>query len=238
MLCLVLGLLVLPTVSPLVPGVSAGEGVVAFGLVNGGGALPGVAVTGPGFGHGWSGVAGCGRSPLLAEGLLGLPLYPSGVSGGPAAPLAGGVLGSCSLGVRVLCVFVVRAVLALWCVVCVCGARVGGGCGGVCGLHAWACVRCVCGAFGCLSSPFLAWFGGSVWVRGLCVVAPPPPRLWGPNVVPRHPWLGPVGGGVSPGRPLCVPSPLFLFAASLEAVFPWCLARAFPAVVGGGGGGP
>ena len=68
--------------------------------------------------------------------------------------------------------FVVRAVLALWCVVCVCGARVGGGCGGVCCVHAQACVRCVGGAFGCLSSPFWAWFGGSVLVWGLCVVAP------------------------------------------------------------------
>ena len=93
MLCWVLGLLVLPTVrvpllmhwvslppvSPLAPGVSAGVGVVAFGsggfglgVGNGGGV--GVAVTGPrcGFGRGWSlSVAGCGRSPLLAEGLLG-----------------------------------------------------------------------------------------------------------------------------------------------------------------------
>ena len=68
--CLVLGLLVLPTASPLVPGVSAGEGVVAFGLGVGGGAGVGVAVTGPGFGRGWLGVAGCGRLPLLAEGLV------------------------------------------------------------------------------------------------------------------------------------------------------------------------
>ena len=89
MLCWVLGLLVLPTVSALVPGVSAGGGVVAFGLGVGGGAGVGVAVTGPGFGRGWLGVAGCGRSPLLAEDLVGLPLCPSRVSGGPAAPLAG-----------------------------------------------------------------------------------------------------------------------------------------------------
>ena len=98
--CWVLGLLVLPTVralrwtirvlllmyrvslppvSPLAPGVTAGEGVVAFGLgglgwgVGGGDGLV-VAVTGPGFGFGrsWSlGVAGCGRSPLLAEALVG-----------------------------------------------------------------------------------------------------------------------------------------------------------------------
>ena len=126
--------------------------------------------------------------------------------------------------------FVVRAVLALPCVVCVCGARTGGDCGGVCRVHARACVRCVGGAFGCLSSPFWAWFGGSVWVWGLCVVTPP--RLG--CVVPRPPWLGSVGG-VSPRCPLCVPSSLCLFSASLGAVFPWCRARAFPAVVGGGG---
>ena len=71
MSCWVLGLLVLPTASPLVPGVSAGEGVVAFGLCVGGGAGVGVSVTGPGFGRGWLGVAGCGRSTLLAEGLVG-----------------------------------------------------------------------------------------------------------------------------------------------------------------------
>ena len=71
MSCWVLGLLVLPTASPVVPGVSAGEGVVAFGLGVGGRAGVGVAVTGPGFGRGWLGVAGCGRSPLLAEGLVG-----------------------------------------------------------------------------------------------------------------------------------------------------------------------
>ena len=66
-----LQLLVVRTASPLVPGVSAGEGVVAFGLGVGGGAGVGVAVTGPGFGCGWLGDAGCGRSPLLAEGLVG-----------------------------------------------------------------------------------------------------------------------------------------------------------------------
>ena len=107
MLCWMLGLLVLPTVSPLVPGVSAGEGVVAFGLGVGGGAGVGVAVTGPGFGRGWLGVAGCGRSPLLAEGLVGLPLCPSGVSGGPAAPLAGGC--------RVLVLWVFVCCVCLWC---------------------------------------------------------------------------------------------------------------------------
>ena len=68
--CWVLGLLLLPTASPLVLGVSAGEGVVALGLGVGGGAGVGFAVIGPGFGRGWLGVAGCGRSPLLAEGLV------------------------------------------------------------------------------------------------------------------------------------------------------------------------
>ena len=71
MLCWVLGLLVLPTASPLVSGVSAGEGVVAFGFGVGCGAGVGVAVTGPGFGRGWLGVLWSGRSPLLAGGLVG-----------------------------------------------------------------------------------------------------------------------------------------------------------------------
>ena len=65
----------LPLLSPLAPGVSAGEGVVAFCLGGfGGGAGLGVAVTCPacGLGRGWSlGVAGCWPSPLLAEGLVG-----------------------------------------------------------------------------------------------------------------------------------------------------------------------
>ena len=233
MLCWVLRLLLLPTVSPLVPGVSAGEGAVSSGLGVGGGAGVGVVVSGPGFGRGWLGVAGCGRSPLLAQGLVGPPLCPSGVSGGPAAPLAGGCW------VLVLWVFV--CCVRLWCWRC---SRFGVWCAFV-GLLSVAvvavCVVCmrgrVCayvgGAFGCLSSPFWAWFGGSVWVWGLCVVAPLPVRLWGLGVVPRPPWLGSVGGA-SPRRPLCVPSPLCLFAASLGAVFPWCRARAFPAVVGGG----
>ena len=142
-----------------------------------GGAGVGVVVPGPGVGRGWLGVAGCGPSPLLAEGLVGPPLCPSGVSGGPAAPLAG-VAGFLFFGFACVA-FVVWAALALWCVVCVCGARVGGGCGGVCCVHARACVRCVGCAFGCLPSSLWAWFGGSVWVWGLCVVAPLPSRLCG-----------------------------------------------------------
>ena len=107
--CWVPGLLVLPTVKvlrwtmrvpllmywvsllpvfPLAPGVSAGEGVVAFGLGGlglgvGSGAGVDVAVTGPGcgFGRGWSlGVAGFGRSPLLAAGLVGAARWSTLVS--------------------------------------------------------------------------------------------------------------------------------------------------------------
>ena len=61
MLCWVLGLLVLPTVSQLIPGVSAREGVVASGLGVGGVAGVGFVEPGPGFWRGWLGVAGCGR---------------------------------------------------------------------------------------------------------------------------------------------------------------------------------
>ena len=226
----VLGSLVLPTVSPLVPGVSAGEGVVASGLSVGGGAGVGVVVPGPGVGRGRLGVAGCGRSPLLAEGLVGPPLCSSGVSGGPAAPLAGGcwVL-VCFLGLCVLrlwcgrrlrfgvwCAFVglVSVAVVGMCVVCmrgrVCGVLVlrQGACPRVSGFG----LAALCGCGGCVSWP-LSRLG--------CVV-------------PRPPWLGSVGG-VSPCRPLCVPSSFCLFSASLGAVFPWCRARAFPAVVGGGG---
>ena len=71
MSCWLLGLLLLRTASPLVPGVSAGEGDVAFGLGVGGGAGVAVAVTGREFGRGLLRVAGCGHSPLLAEGLVG-----------------------------------------------------------------------------------------------------------------------------------------------------------------------
>ena len=71
MSCWVLGLRVLPMASPLDLGVSDGEGVVAFGLSVGGAAGVGVAVTGPGFGRGWLGVAGCGRLPLLSFALNG-----------------------------------------------------------------------------------------------------------------------------------------------------------------------
>ena len=230
MLCWVLGSLVLPTVSPLVPGVTAGEGVVASGFGVGGGASLGVVVPGPWFGRGWLGIAGCGRSPLLAEGLVGPPLCPSGVSGGPAAPLAGGcwvlVLWDFVCCVRLWCGRCLR--FGVWCafvglesvaVVVVCVVCMRGRVCGVLVMRLGACPRlyglglaALCGCGGCVSWP-LSRLG--------CVV-------------PRPPWLGSVGG-VSPRRPLCVPSPLCLFSASLGAVFPWCRARAFPAVPGGGG---
>ena len=234
MLCWVLRSLVLPTVSPLVPGVSAGEGVVASGLGVGGGSGVGVAVSGPGLGRGWLSVAGCGLSPLLAEGLVGTPLCPSGVSGGPAAPLAGGCW------VLVLWVFV-RCV-RLWCGRC---SRFGVWCAFVGLLLVAAVAVCVVCMLGHVCALFVVRLGACPRLSGLgvaalcgcwglCVVAPLPSRLWGLCLVPRLPWLGSVGG-MSPRRPLCAPSPLCLFAASLRAVFPWCRARAFPAVVGGGG---
>ena len=208
----VLGSLVSPMVPPLVSGVSAGEGVVASGLGVGGGAGVGVVVPGPGVGRGCSGVTGCGRSLLLAAGLVGPPLRPSGFWRPCSPPGGGGVAGFLLFGfVCVACV--VRAAPAVWCVVCACGARVGGGCGGVCCVHARACVRYVGGAFGCLSSPLQAWFGGPVWCGG-CVSCPPPCLGC---VVPRPPWLGSVGG-VSPCCPLCVPSSFCLFSVSLGAV--------------------
>ena len=181
MLCWVLGSLVLPTVSPLVRGVSAGEGVVASGSGVGGGAGVGVAVTGPGFGRGWLGAAECGRSPLLAEGLVGLPLCPSGVSGGPAAPLAGGswvlVLwvfvccvrlwcGRCSrFGVWCAFAELVSVAAVAVCVVCmrgrVCGVLVVrlGACPRLSGLG----LAALCGCGGCVSWPLFC-LGCGVWV--------------------------------------------------------------------------
>ena len=166
--------------------------------------------------------------------LVGLPFCPSGVSGGPAALLAEGCwvlvlsvflccvrlwCGRCSR-FGVLCVFV-ELVLVAVVVVCVVRARV--------------CVRCVGGAFGCLSSPVQAWVGGSVGVGGLCVVVSLPPWLWGLGVVPCHSWLGSVCGGVFPRRPLCVPFPPPSFS------LPRCLARCSPGALSGsgwvGGGG-
>ena len=114
------------------------------------------------------------------------------------------------------CAFVglVSVAVVVVCVVCmrrrVCGVLLVrlGACPRLSGLR----LAAVCGCGGCASWP-LSPLG--------CVA-------------PRPPWLGSVGG-VSPRRPLCVPSSLCPFSASLGAVFTWCRARAFPAVVGGRG---
>ena len=248
MLCWVLGLLVLPTVSPLVPGVSAGEGVVAFGLGVGGGAGVGVAVTGPGFGRGWLGVAGCGRSPLLAEGLVGLPLCPSGVSGGPAAPLAGGCrvlvlwvfvccvclwCGRCSrFGVWCALVGLVSVVAVAVCVVCTRGR----GCGvlvvclGACPRLSGRGLAALRGCGGCVSWPLSrpgcgvrVWFPATPgW--GLLVVVRPPvaPFACPPPSFSLPGRLGRCSPGALPG-----PSRLWwvggggvLYAGS--GPFPWC----------------
>ena len=225
----VLGSLVLPMVPPLVSGVSAGEGVVASGLGVGGGAGVGVVVPGPGVGRGRSGVTGCGRSPFRAAGLVGPPLCPSGFWRPCSPPGGGGVLGSCCLGLCVLRVWCGRRLrFGVWCAfvglvsVAVVGVCVVCTLGRVCGVlvvRLGACPR--------LSGRGLAALFG---VGAVCRA--PPPCLG--CVVPRPPWLGSVGG-VSPCRPLCVPSSFCLFSVSLGAVFLWCRARAFPAVVGGGG---
>ena len=226
----VLGSLVLPMVPPLVSGVSAGEGVVASGLGVGGGAGVGVVVPGPGVGRGRSGVTGCGRSPLLAAGLVGPPLRPSGFWR-PCSPPGGG-------GCWVPVVWV--------CVCCVCG--VGGACALVCGVRLWGlcrwrlsgCVLCarsgVCAVcWWCVWVPVLA-FVGVVWrpclVWGLCVVPPPPvSAVWFP---------APLGWGLLVVCPLAVP-----FACPPPSVsFPCRLGRCVSGVVPGPsrlwwvGGGP
>ena len=242
MLCWGLGSLVLPTVSPLVPGVSAGGGVVASGWGVGGGAGVGVVVPGPGVGRGPFGVAGCGRSPLLAEGLVGPPLCPSGVSGGPAAPLVGGCW-----------------VVVLWvCQCCVCGA--GGACALVCGVRLlgscrwrlWWCVLCACAGvcavcWWCVSVPVPAFLGlvwrlcvgvgavchgpspvSAVWLPalsgwGLLVVCPPAAPFACPHPsVPFPRRLGRCSFGVVPGpsRLWWVGGVPFRLLGSLPLVFP------------------
>ena len=213
MLCWVLGSLVLPTVSLLVLGVSAGEGVVASGLGVGGGAGVGVVVPGPGVGRGRLDVAGCG-SPLLAEGLVGPPLCPSGISGGPAACLAGGCW-----------------VLVFWvCVCCVCGA--GGACALVCGVRSWGscrwrlwgCVFCACAGvcavcWWCVRVPVLA-FLGLVWrlcvgVGAVCRGPSPVSAVWFP---------APPGWGLlvacPPAAPSACPPPFVSFPRRLGRCSP------------------
>ena len=159
----------------------------------------------------WLGVAGFGWVVPLC--LFGGPVFGAFWGGGLAASgCVGGRFGGCGLFSRpppssLRFFWGGGAACALWCVVCVCGARAGGGCGGVCCVHARACVRCVGGAFGCLSSHFLAWFGGSVWVWGLCVVALLPSRLCGSP--PPLAWV--CWWCVPPPPPLCALPPLSLF---------------------------
>ena len=196
----------------------------------GGGAGVGVVVPGPGFGRRWLGVAGCGRSPLLAEGLVGPPLCPSGVSGGPAAPLVGG------------CWVLVLSVL----VCCVCGAS--GACALVCGVRLWGscrwrlwwCRLCACAGvcavcWWCIPVPVLA-FLGLVWrlcvgVGAVCRGPPPVSAVWFPT---------PPGWGL-----LVVCPPAAPFVCSPPSVsFPRRLRRCSPGAVPGPsrlswvGGGP
>ena len=247
MLCWVLGSLVLPTlcfcwfrVFPLV------EVLWRSGLNVGGGAGVGVAVTGPAFGRGWFGVAGCGRSPVLAEGLVGLPLCPSGVPGGPAAPLAGGCwvlilsvfaccvrlwCGRCSrFGVWCAFVGLVPVAAVAVCVVCMWGC--------VCGVlvvHLGACpclsrlgLAALCGCGACVSWPL------SRPACGVCVWFPTPPG-WGLLVVcpPAAPFACPPPsvslphrlGRCSPGA-LPGPSRLWWVGGGVlvagSGPFPWC----------------
>ena len=99
----------------------------------------------------------------------------------------------------------------------------------VCVVCAQFCVRCIGGAFGCLSSPLWAWVGGYVWVWGLCVVAPLPP------------WLVVV---CSPAVPFACPPPSFSVPHRLAHCSPGALSGSFWAVPGvlpgwvGGGRGP
>ena len=80
-----------------------------------------------------------------------------------------------SLGFPVLCAFMVQAVLALLCVVCVCSARVGGGHGGVCCVRAGVCVVC----WWCVWVPVLAslGFGWRLCVSTGAVCRGPSPAL-------------------------------------------------------------
>ena len=170
----------------------------------------GVVVPGSGFGRGSLGVAGCGRSPLLAEGLVGPPLCPSCVSGGPAAPLAGGAW---------------FLFFGFSCVVCVCGA--GGACALVCGVCLWGscrwrlwwCVLCACAGvcavcWWCVWVPVLA-FLGLVWrlcvgVGAVCRGPSPVSAVWFP---------APPGWGLlmvcPPAAPFACPPPYVSFPRRL-----------------------
>ena len=226
----VLGSLVLPMVPPLVSGVSAGEGVVASGLGVGGGAGVGVVVPGPGVGRVRSVVTGCGRSPLLATGLVGPPLRPSGFWRPCSPPGGGGLLGSCCLGLCVLRVWCGRRLrFGVWCAlvglvsVAVVGVCVVCTLGRVCGVlvvRLGPCPR-ICGR------GLAALFG----VGAVCVPPPPVSAVWFP---------APLGWGLLVVCPLAVP-----FACPPPSVsFPCRLGRCFSGVVPGPsrlwwvGGGP
>ena len=221
----VLGSLVLPMVPPLVSGVSAGEGVVASGLGVGGGAGVGVVVPGPGVGRGRSGVTGCGCSPLLAAGLVGPPLRPSGFWRPCSPPGGGGLLGSCCLGLCVLRVWCGRRLrFGVWCAlvglvsVAVVGVCVVCTLGRVCGVlvvRLGACPR-LCGR------GLAALFG----VGAVCRAPPPASAVWFP---------APLGWGLLVVCPLAVPFACPPPSVSFPCRLGRCRARAFPAVVCGGG---
>ena len=149
--------------------------------------------------------------------LVGLPLCPSGVSGGPAAPLAEGCWA------LVLWVF-------LWCVRLWCGrcSRFGVLCAFVGLVLVAAVALCVVCARGRVCSVLVVGFGACARLSGL-VLAP----LCGRGAVYCGPFSAlAVGPGVVPRHPPCVPSPLFLLAASHGVLSPWCLPGPTRAVVG------
>ena len=226
----VLGSLVLPMVPPLVSGVSTGEGVVASGLGVGGGAGLGVVVPGPGVGRGRSGVTGCGHSPLLAAGLVGPPLCPSGFWRPCSPPGREGFLGSCCLGLCVLRLWCGRRLhFGVWC------AFVGLVSVAVVGVCVVCMLGCVCGVLvvrlgACprLSGRGLAALFG---VGAVCRGPPPVSAVWFP---------APPGCGLLVVCPPAVP-----FACPPPSVsFPCRLGRCFSGVVPGPsrlwwvGGGP
>ena len=214
----VLGSLVLPMVPPLVSGVSTGEGVVASGLGVGGGAGVRVVVPGPGVG-------GCGCSPLLAAGLVGPPLRPSGFWRPCSPPGGGGLLGSCCLGLCVLRVWCGRRLhFGVWCAlvglvsVAVVGVCVVCTLGRVCGVFVvplGACPR-LCGR------GLAALFG----VGAVCRAPPPVSAVWFP---------APLGWGPLVVCPLAVPFACPPPSVSFRCRLGRCRARAFPVVVCGGG---
>ena len=159
--------------------------------------------------------------------LVGLPFCPSGVSGGPAALLAEGCW--------VLVLWFFLCCVRLWCGRC---SRFGVLCLFVGLLLVAAVVVCVVCARVCLVCWWCVWvpvlaslgLGWRLCVGGGAVCRGPSPALA----------VG-LGGGslpilagvcwwwwVPPPPPLrALSSPLFLFAASPGALFPWCLVRVY-----------